>query len=400
MELHGQPRHPALQQSDAGSNIWWESVQRLGTPLIHACDHKTYCTFLWRQSADSESYILIDIYSKTPSIYEQWNLFSSVAGTDIWYFETCLPHDWSGSYVLAVTEREPPTTSEAAKRRIWWQEQLQQHAQIDPFSHFSPYNAQIARWVNQLHLGSTVTNEPEPPMSSRLGSFNWHSELQNSSYPVDLFSTATAHCPQVLPLIILLDGQVWSQQLPLFSRLQQLTRQRQIQPALYACVHSSTRRAEDYGCCDRFSQALIEELIPQLKEHCSLVQFSSMSLAGQSLGGLCAMHTSLLFPSLFSHVIAQSGSYWWSDFSHSRFAAQAPENFLDLLRRHPVSPTCTTRYYLRAGSCETDMREDAYQLYTLLGNPHAQVHFAEFTGGHDAVNWRQDLISTLEMILS
>ncbi|MGB9040669.1 MAG: enterochelin esterase, partial [Acinetobacter calcoaceticus] len=45
------------------------------------------------------------------------------------------------------------------------------------------------------------------------------------------------------------------------------------------------------------------------------------------------------------------------------------------------------------------MRDDAHQLYQQLQSFN-QVSFRTFSGGHDAVNWRADLLKALQKILS
>lgn len=389
--------HSLFQQNDLGSKNWWNQVQHIGNPLILKKNHRTHCTFLWRCQSQAEQ-VFIDIYSQTPSIYQQWNQFQQIENTDIAFFEIELAADWSGSYVLVTTPETAPHTTNAAVRRQWWQKQLQQHAQIDPLNPYPAYPAQVARWVNQVHLTEKEENYIQDLLIQHR-SLQWQSTLLETTYPVDLYQTGDELSTH-RPLIIFLDGQIWSRHLPILQQLQTLTDQKKIVPACYAFIHSinSEQRGFDYGCRDLFSQALVEELIPHLKQQFGLDN-SKISLCCQSLGGLCALHTLLLYPDALHQLILQSGSYWWSDYSQSPFLNNQQQRFLELIPQHIQRIPADRNILIRAGRCETDMREDSEQLYAHL-NPFVDTQIHTFAGGHDAVNWRHDLIASLQILLS
>lgn len=398
MKPFSQPLHPLFQQINVGSEVWWNTVKKLGSPLVNLQKNKALCTFIWRSSELKESlFVYIDIYSQSPSIYQKWNRFSRIAGTDVYFFEIELPLAWTGSYVLVTASEEAPETDCAATRRAWWQTQLKQSAQIDPFNQHRFYTGHLARYINQIQLESTKFLIDDYPITK---TFQWSSRLCQQDYLVDVFISHQS-TQEDLPLIILLDGQLWSRELSIIPEIQHLTDSNKIRPAVYVFVHSlnSQQRQQDYGCHDAFSQALVYELIETLLKEYSFISKTDITLCGQSLGGLCALHSALLFPTIFTSLILQSGSYWWSDFSNSTLGQKYKGNILELLqnRSHPLSKT--TQIYISAGTYETDMRDDALQLYQQLQSFN-QVSFHSFSGGHDAVNWRTDLLKALQKILS
>lgn len=398
MKSFSQPLHPLFQQINVGSEVWWNTVKKLGSPLVNLQKNKALCTFIWRSSELKESlFVYIDIYSQSPSIYQKWNRFSRIAGTDVYFFEIELPLAWTGSYVLVTASEEAPETDCAATRRAWWQTQLKQSAQIDPFNQHRFYTGHLARYINQIQLESTKFLIDDYPITK---TFQWSSRLCQQDYLVDVFISHQS-TQEDLPLIILLDGQLWSRELSIIPEIQHLTDSNKIRPAVYVFVHSlnSQQRQQDYGCHDAFSQALVYELIETLLKEYSFISKTDITLCGQSLGGLCALHSALLFPTIFTSLILQSGSYWWSDFSNSTLGQKYKGNILELLqnRSHPLSKT--TQIYISAGTYETDMRDDALQLYQQLQSFN-QVSFHSFSGGHDAVNWRTDLLKALQKILS
>ncbi len=398
MKPFSQPLHPLFQQINVGSEVWWNTVKKLGSPLVNLQKNKALCTFIWRSSELKESlFVYIDIYSQSPSIYQKWNRFSRIAGTDVYFFEIELPLAWAGSYVVVTASEEAPETDCAAKRRAWWQTQLKQSAQIDPFNQHRFYTGHLARYINQIQLENTKSLIADCPITK---TFQWSSRLCQQDYLVDIFISHQS-TQEDLPLIILLDGQIWSRELSIIPDLQHLTDSNKIRPAVYVFVHSlnSQQRQQDYGCHDAFSQALVYELIETLLKEYSFISKTNITLCGQSLGGLCALHSALLFPTIFTSLILQSGSYWWTDFSNSTLGQKYKGNILELLqnRSHPLSKT--TQIYISAGTYENDMRDDALQLYQQLQSFN-QVSFHSFSGGHDAVNWRTDLLKALQKILS
>ncbi|MBP2603259.1 enterochelin esterase [Acinetobacter calcoaceticus] len=399
MKPFSHPLHPLFQQSNVGCETWWNTVKKLGNPLVTVqTNHKTSCTFVWRKPKHEERcFVYIDVYSQSPSIYQKWNRFSHIAGTDVYFFEMELPLAWAGSYVLVTAGEEAPQTSCAATRCSWWQTQLKQNAQIDSLSHQQFYSGHLARYINQVQLEKT--KHLATSLCPITKTFQWSSVLCQQDYLVDVFISGQA-VQKTLPLVIFLDGQVWSRELSILSEIRDLTDLKKIRPAAYVFIHSlnSQQRRQDYGCHDVFSQALVNELLEILLEQYSFISATNITLCGQSLGGLCALHSALLFPKVFTSLVLQSGSYWWSDFSNSALGRNHTGNLLELLNlSHPLPKT--TQIYISAGTYETDMRDDAHQLYQQLQSFN-QVSFQTFSGGHDAVNWRADLLKALQKILS
>lgn len=399
MKPFSHPLHPLFQQSNFGCETWWNTVKKLGTPLVTVqTNNKISCTFVWRKPKHEERcFVYIDVYSQSPSIYQKWNRFSHIAGTNVYFFEIELPVAWAGSYVVVAASEEAPQTNCAATRRSWWQTQLKLNAQIDSLSHQQFYSGHLARYINQVQLEKT--KQLLTTLCPITKTFQWSSVLCQQDYLVDVFISGQA-VQKTLPLVIFLDGQVWSRELSILSEIRDLTDLKKLRPAAYVFIHSlnSQQRRQDYGCHDVFSQALVSELLEILLEQYSFISTTNITLCGQSLGGLCALHSALLFPKVFTSLVLQSGSYWWSDFCNSALGRNHTGNFLELLNlSHPLPKT--TQIYISAGTYETDMRDDAHQLYQQLQSFN-QVSFRTFSGGHDAVNWRADLLKALQKILS
>ncbi len=236
------------------------TVKKIGSPLVNLQKNKALCTFVWRGPEPKESiFVYIDIYSQSSSIYQKWNRFSHIAGTNVYFFEIELPLAWTGSYVVVTASEEAPERDCAATRRSWWQTQLKQNSQIDSFNQHQFYTGHLARYINQIQLENTKAFIDDCPITKI---FQWSSRLCQQDYLVDIFISHQA-TQEVLPLVILLDGQIWSRELSIIPDLQHLTDSNKIRPAVYVFVHSlnSQQRQQDYGCHDAFSRALVDELI-------------------------------------------------------------------------------------------------------------------------------------------
>ena len=98
-----------------------------------------------------------------------------------------------------------------------------------------------------------------------------------------------------------------------------------IEPVFCIGIHCSTDRKNEYGTAKildykgrgakaaLYTQFIMEELIPFIREKYAIVSFKEKSFAGFSLGGLCALDIVWNHPDEFFKVGVFSGSLWWRD---------------------------------------------------------------------------------------
>lgn len=98
-----------------------------------------------------------------------------------------------------------------------------------------------------------------------------------------------------------------------------------IEPVFCVGIHCSSDRKNEYGTANildykgrgakalMYTQFIMEELIPFIREKYSIVSFKEKSFAGFSLGGLCALDIVWNYPNEFFKVGVFSGSLWWRD---------------------------------------------------------------------------------------
>ena len=139
------------------------------------------------------------------------------------------------------------------------------------------------------------------------------SERPGNSRDVWIYTTGDSK-PAERPLAILLDGQFWAKQMPVWEPLMQLTREGALPEAVYVLIDiiDLPHRSRELTCKDDFWLAVQEELMPQLADwapHSG--KPADTVVAGQSFGGPASLYAGLRWPQRFGAVIAQSGSYWW-----------------------------------------------------------------------------------------
>ncbi|MFW0787267.1 alpha/beta hydrolase-fold protein [Gordonia sp. CPCC 206044] len=117
------------------------------------------------------------------------------------------------------------------------------------------------------------------------------------------------------------------------------------------------------------------------------------AIAGQSLGGLTALHTSVRHPDVFGRVIAQSPSLWWRPGSPHRVRLDAGPPWLG---SHLATAAAHQRFRIDVGSYEGPMVDLARQAEAVLVEAGAGVEVTEYRGGHDHACWRVHLLDSIK----
>jgi enterochelin esterase-like enzyme len=147
------------------------------------------------------------------------------------------------------------------------------------------------------------------------------------SVKIDIYSNSSAQFNEKVQLLLVNDGQ--DLRTINFKEIFEKTEMEQeLVPLIIAAVHCGEDRINEYGtsCMPDFKgrgskaplyeRFVLEELIPFIKGKFSLKQFSSISIAGFSLGGLSAIDLAWNHPETFSKVGIFSASLWWRSRDH------------------------------------------------------------------------------------
>lgn len=416
-----------MLQAPAGSEAWWQAVREQGAPLTRQLISGDYeVLFLWRDPQGEErtssfSTVYMDVNSITdhhsphPATMQRW------AGTDIWFWTARVPADWRGAYQFIPCSREQLpdwdlVSGGRERQRSWWIS-LQPHAVADPLN---PLPAQMSQWgVRQsaLHM-------PQAPAQPGWQAFDlgldvqsgavqllaWSSQRLGNQRTLWVYNSAgtAERGAQNLPLVLLLDGRFWAENMPIFPALECETRSGRLPPALYVLIDEidGTTRGQELPCNPEFWLAVMEELLPLIATYHPVTANPARTIvAGQSYGGLAALYAGLHWPERFGAVLSQSGSFWWPDFDlvhqvqdtiHGRLPG-AGGWLTEYARRHPLS--VSLRVWLEAGTREGEMISLSETMCEALLQGIHEVSFRSFEGGHDRLCWRGGLIEGLSWLL-
>jgi enterochelin esterase family protein len=398
-----------LNSPERCTPAWWAQVQAWGTPLVApaegAADGMRRVVFVWRDPrgvppADARRQVFIEVHSHTPHPLDALTALQPWPGTDGWYWETRLPADWCGSYVLVpVGEGALPLPQVPAQRRSWWRARLVADACADPLNPWPPHGNGWGQPLSALRLGQPV--QPVPPLQGSLRSWRWMSPRLGNRRRVWLYTPPAPACTPEgpRPLVILLDGQAWvgaPTALPLLADLDVLTTAGTLAPACYLCIDSLSpgARSHELGCEPAFWEAVQAELLPRVAQLATL-QPGRCWLVGQSLGGLAAVYGALHWPRVFCGALAQSGAFWWPDVDGGPGSA-----WLTRQLSAGLLPPAGQQWLIQVGRHDLpDMRQGSQQLARALV---AQGHACQadvFAGGHDWLCWHQALVAGLPRLL-
>ncbi|MEP0072685.1 MAG: enterochelin esterase [Marinomonas sp.] len=397
------PTHPKLLESKVGSEDWWDNIAAQGSPLCVSLNNGTSLVcFVYRDNQGSNvGAVYIDLYSKTPHPTKKLTQFSRIDNTDVWFWETELPNDWLGSYFIMPVpyDHRPPQPADRLETRRWWIQSMSQYAQTDPLNRLPTYSngnsLSLSAVSLESHTRQHLLDYSNTKPTGLLTEFTWRSNLLNNERPIWCYRT-TSNIKEVLPLVLLFDGQYWAKHLPIYTDLDSLTSQGKLPPAQYVFIDSisSSKRGEELACNELFWHSLQEELIPHIAEQFAITNAAEKTIvAGQSLGGLSSVFGAFHWPERFANAISLSGSFWWPNVDSSPGEGELIQEIKQALS------SSTLNVVLEAGCYENDMLEVSKVMAKTLEKKGHNISFQEFRGGHDWLCWRYSLLRSLIKIL-
>ncbi|MDY7088786.1 MAG: alpha/beta hydrolase-fold protein [Actinomycetota bacterium] len=353
------PQMSALLDDPAGLHEWWQRATAKGTPLIEPWrDGSQLVTFLWRGSASSARVC--------------WGLdvpLERMHGNDLWYATRVLPSDLSTVYCLAHDGRTQIDASNPARL-------------LFPRDPADPGGRDV--WVSTLTLPDAPS---EPWLAPRPGVTPGVLTEAPLGRPVVVYRPAGTPTAG-LPVLVVFDG--WTarkvQRVP--TVLDNLIAAGEIPPlvALFVTSHTA-RRDDDLSPDGTMPDFVTGDLLPWARTTLGAgLDPRANMIAGASRGGLIAAHIGLTAPDNFGAVISQSGSFWWPSGDPGR-----------LIREVGRLPLADVRFYLDVGIFETfpgpggapSQADVNRAMRDALRRRGYTVAYAEYSGGHDYVNWRR-----------
>lgn len=371
-------------------DFWREMVAR-GAPLVEEVeDSSALVTFVWRGEA---------AYTATA-----WGIeveLSRIPGTDLWYGSRRLPVDLRTIYYLRHCGDAIPTSlSGTGASHI---DILNPCRVRFPADRSDPNDR--PHFVSLLELPAAPTDRwsrPRPGVArGSLMPTSIRTEALGGRRRIVVYRPA-AVTNEVPALLVVFDGFRSRAVLRMPTTLDNLIGARRIPPtmALFVNAPSGERRSRELRPGARIRNFVLRELMPWAQRRWEFSEDPRRRVvAGSSLGGLAAAYVALVAPHVFGGVIAQSGSFWWPASPSAR-----PEW---LTRAYASRPRLPLRFYLDVGNGETISPPGNYidqvtvnrRLRDVLVEHGYPVSYAEYSGGHDYVNWRRTFADGLIAVL-
>ena len=208
------------------------------------------------------------------------------------------------------------------------------------------------------------------------------------------------------PYVVVFDGEVYGDApgalVPTPIILDNLIAQGKVPPMLAVLVDSMGLRSRDLAMSPKFGDFLARELAPWVRsEYQAAADPSEVTLAGSSLGGLCAAYTALHHADVFGNVLSQSGSFW---FAPGAMEAESPFHIETgaLMREVLAASPQPLRFWIEVGRFEgggglagaNQVAQNRHLRDVLLARGY-RVSYHEFSGGHDYACWRGSLADGL-----
>ncbi|MGV0349048.1 alpha/beta hydrolase-fold protein [Corynebacterium sp. 23_3061] len=346
-----------------------------------------------------------------------------------WSFTVTVPSDLCGSYYIMPAETVPDEIVETPRHhdphqridfRARWKA-LMKLMVVDPYAQIPPlwsscsasgtdhfYSAKSSGIV-QLddalpEPGWGAVDVSEASTNNTMAQFTpytWHSSsefFQDRHVWVRTPIANRTDNRQRRPwLLILLDGQDWCEAHTGFdSALRALEISGSIPNVTVAAIETTDsavrgqNRLRDLGCNPAWRSALKDYLIPAITRDYDISD-PYVIVAGQSLGGLCAVDCVIESPESFHAAIGCSPSFWFP----TRQGPQLPGPLGGLIAEKLQNQATlaalaqnNSRFFFDVGTGEGFMESHARAVVEGLERAHIRHHFDVSTHGHDPAAWR------------
>jgi enterochelin esterase family protein len=201
-------------------------------------------------------------------------------------------------------------------------------------------------------------------------------------------------------LLILFDGPAYQRDLaPVPLILDRLIAAGRLPPVVALLIDpiDNDQRGRDLTCNPDFTDALADELVPQIAARLGLAPDRARTvIAGSSYGGLASAFAVRRRPEVFGNAVVLSGSFWWAPEGEE---GQGMPYMSSLWAEGPLPDV---RLWMSAGTYEAgrepgavSILETTRHLRDVLRIRGADVTYRQYSGGHDYLVWRGALAEGL-----
>jgi len=391
------------EENPTAANNFWHEISQKGTPLVEPIEgdpENALVTFLYPGDKDVNNVVVFignGLWGDIDS-----NRMVRLLESNIWYKTYAFRRDARFTYSLSVNDSLK--SLRGMKDTVEWLERTA-HWRADPLNpcRFPIY----PRAVSVVELPGALPqpwNAKKPGVPK--GSVTVHkvkSQILKNERTVWVYTPPDYGLDkQTYGMLILFDGPAYKDWVPTPTILDNLIFEKRI-PSLIAVLVSHPSplvRNTELTCSESFTRFLGEELMLWIGQRYSVTSDPSrIVVGGSSYGGLGAAYAAFRYPQIFGNVLSQSGAFMFSPSEESE-----PEW---LVRQFKASSRLPVRLHIDFGLMEDyPVDEDSPTIveanrhfYEVLRAKGYWVHYQEFNGGHEYINWRGTLADGLIALL-
>ncbi len=346
-----------------------------------------WATFVWRGD-DSTASVALDADLPPPNNarYSQGvRALNQLRGTHVWYRTERLPFDFRLSYSFHVTRRAGKGVADESLP-----DPLNTGVLLEGSSVAAGLLAAPQPWLKLL---------PGVP-KGQLRRDSTFSHFLGEERTITIYRPAESFQLVHPALVLVLDGERYSEDLSMPTSLDNLIAKGMIKPTVVVFVDTRKwNRQEDLACSHRFADFLIKEVVPILRKSGLGASAKETVLAGSSQGGLQSACTAFWYPKVVGNVLSLSGSYFWYPGwpAHETGLSDQTGWLTSVLAKSPREPL---RWFLTTGTFEGDGVTENRRLRDVLIAKGYSPTYQEYSSGHDDAYWLGAIADGLITLLS
>jgi enterochelin esterase-like enzyme len=396
----------SLASGDTNTDAFWSEIKISGTPVVEQLgDKHSLVTFLWRGTPETRNVVvfLSDFVGVRPQDY----LMRRLASSDVWYLSVRLPSKARFLYWLSPNN---PLDSAFLGGLVGSSQQL------DPLNRTPFFSVGSIAELPDAPPQPWIVKNPNAPAGAVSQTYTISSKLLAAERLVWIYTPpGYRRTGPSNDLIVLFDGPMYVNRLLAPTTLDNLIAAQRIAPAVAVFIENPFPvRNEELFWNPTYAKFLATEVMPWIRSHFNVTEDSRrVGIGGASAGGAGATYAALQHPDVFGNVLSQSAGFAGSPERGREFAERMSragdrdrhivEEIEDrsiteggwLAKLFIEAPRRPIRFYMDVGTFEVDamggglgaLEPNRHMRDVLLAKGY-EVHYQQFIGGHDYVNWR------------
>jgi len=357
-----------LAKGDEGALArFWREIDGKA-PLIESVeDDPRYCwvTFVWRGNSKTQK---VGLLGDLPYADRAMWYMMRLGNTNLWFKTERIPRDARFGYLINENDTG------------YGPDPLNSHFQSGRSIAELP-GAPDEPWIRE------IPGAPKGTVTKEI----FKSEILKEDRAISVYLPASyVSDGESFNLLVVFDGESYGRDgaVPAPTILDNLIYKLKIPPTVAVLVNSQKTRDRDLLCSEAFAMFVAKELVPWIREKYHATNDPTRNVvAGSSYGGLAAAWTALRHAAVFGNVLSQSGSF---NYTPKSAGAQDSDYYYEtgwLIRQFVRAPVLPLRFYLQVGRFE-GLSGPNRHLRDILEAKGYQVTFAEYSGNHDYLSWR------------